>query len=166
VSGRSNARLRAGGAKLAGVAPLLRVFLIGLARDDLDRLRAQVRQDAALEIVGEALRVDVDEQRVPVPSSADAVIMSREATPGASIANAASSSARDPSRAAVEDLTPRERDVLALLSDGYGNRVIADRLGISEHTVKFHLASIFGKLGASTRTEAVRKGLDLGLIDI
>jgi len=68
--------------------------------------------------------------------------------------------------APIEELTPRERDVLALLSDGYGNRAIAERLGISEHTVKFHLASIFGKLDASTRTEAVRKGLDLGLIDI
>jgi DNA-binding CsgD family transcriptional regulator len=68
--------------------------------------------------------------------------------------------------APVEELTPRERDVLALLADGYGNRLIAARLGISEHTVKFHLASIFGKLGASTRTEAVRKGLELGLIDI
>jgi DNA-binding NarL/FixJ family response regulator len=142
------------------------VFLIGLAREDLDRLRAQVRQDAALEIVGEALQVDVAEQRVAVPSSADAVIMSRAATPFGPIANPSSSSARATSGAAVEDLTPRECDVLALLSDGYGNRVIADRLGISEHTVKFHLASIFGKLGASTRTEAVRKGLDLGLIDI
>ena len=65
-----------------------------------------------------------------------------------------------------EALTARERDVLALLADGYRNREIAERLGISEHTVKFHLAAIFGKLGASTRTEAVRKGLKLGLIEI
>ena len=65
-----------------------------------------------------------------------------------------------------EALTPREKDVLALLADGYRNREIAERLGISEHTVKFHLAAIVGKLGASTRTEAVRKGLKLGLIDI
>ena len=65
-----------------------------------------------------------------------------------------------------EALTAREQDVLALLADGYRNREIAERLGISEHTVKFHLAAIFGKLGASTRTEAVRKGLKLGLIEI
>lgn len=65
-----------------------------------------------------------------------------------------------------EALTAREHDVLALLADGYRNREIAERLGISEHTVKFHLAAIFGKLGASTRTEAVRKGLKLGLIEL
>ncbi len=66
----------------------------------------------------------------------------------------------------IEALTPRERDVLALLADGHGNRAIATELGISEHTVKFHLAAIFGKLGASNRTEAVRRGLELGLVEI
>lgn len=68
--------------------------------------------------------------------------------------------------AMLESLTPREREVLALVADGLHNREIAGRLGVSEHTVKFHLGTIFGKLGASTRTEAVQKGLRLGLIAI
>ena len=66
----------------------------------------------------------------------------------------------------VEPLTPREHEVLVLAADGLRNREIARRLGISEHTVKFHLAAVFGKLGASSRTQAVRQGLRLGLIDI
>lgn len=66
----------------------------------------------------------------------------------------------------VESLTPREFDVLRLVADGLHNREIAARLGVTEHTVKFHLGAIFGKLGASTRTEAVQKGLRLGVIEI
>ena len=66
----------------------------------------------------------------------------------------------------VEALTARERDVLALLADGVGNRDIAHALGITEHTVKFHLGAIFGKLGATTRTEAVRRALRLGLVEL
>ncbi len=65
---------------------------------------------------------------------------------------------------AVEPLTARERDVLQMLSQGLGNKEIAARLKISEHTVKFHVASILGKLGASTRTEAVSVALRRGLI--
>jgi DNA-binding CsgD family transcriptional regulator len=68
--------------------------------------------------------------------------------------------------APVEGLTPREFEVLRLVADGLHNREIADRIGVTEHTVKFHLGAIFGKLGASTRTEAVRKGLRLGVIEI
>lgn len=64
----------------------------------------------------------------------------------------------------AEPLTPRERDVLAQLARGATNRTIAARLGISEHTVKFHIGSILAKLGASTRTEAVSRGLQLGMV--
>jgi DNA-binding NarL/FixJ family response regulator len=65
-----------------------------------------------------------------------------------------------------EPLTPRERDVLDLASRGLSNRDIGVALGISEHTVKFHLAAIYGKLGVSTRTAAVRRGLRRGIIRI
>jgi two-component system, NarL family, response regulator YdfI len=64
----------------------------------------------------------------------------------------------------VEPLTTREREVLQMLSEGLGNKEIAGRLKISEHTVKFHVASILGKLGASTRTEAVSLALRRGMI--
>ncbi len=66
----------------------------------------------------------------------------------------------------MESLTARERDVLELVSHGHANRTIAHQLGISEHTVKFHLSSIFSKLGVSSRTEAVRRGVRKGLIQI
>jgi DNA-binding NarL/FixJ family response regulator len=67
---------------------------------------------------------------------------------------------------AVEPLTPRETEVLTLLADGLGNKEIAHRLNISEHTIKFHIRSILGKLGASSRTEAVSFGLRSGLIEL
>ena len=67
---------------------------------------------------------------------------------------------------AIEHLTTREREVLRLISEGLGNREIALRLGISEHTAKFHASSILGKLGASSRTEAVSHGIRRGLISL
>ena len=63
-----------------------------------------------------------------------------------------------------EPLTAREIDVLSLLAEGAGNKEIAARLHISEHTVKFHVSSILAKLGAATRTEAVTRGYKEGLI--
>jgi len=66
----------------------------------------------------------------------------------------------------VGELTAREIEVLRLLAEGVANKEIAERLGISDHTVKFHISSIFGKLGASSRTEAVTLGIRLGLIVI
>lgn len=64
----------------------------------------------------------------------------------------------------TEPLTPREREVLQMLASGLANKQIAARLSISEHTAKFHVASILGKLGASTRTEAVAIGIRRGLV--
>jgi len=115
------------------------VFLNGRTAAELDTLRQRVVDDPHLEIVD---RMD----RAQVVMSLPAPVRLVEPL--------------------VEALTVREHDVLALVADGLPNREIAGALGISEHTVKFHLASIFGKLAVSTRTEAVQRGLRLGVIEI
>jgi NarL family two-component system response regulator YdfI len=61
-------------------------------------------------------------------------------------------------------LTPREIEVLGLMADGASNKIIAHKLGISDHTVKFHVTSILSKLNAGTRTEAVTLGVRMGLV--
>ena len=66
----------------------------------------------------------------------------------------------------AEEITSRETEVLRMLAQGLVNKDIAARLGISDHTVKFHISSILEKLGASTRTEAVTLGIRRGLIPI
>jgi DNA-binding NarL/FixJ family response regulator len=66
----------------------------------------------------------------------------------------------------TEELTARESEVLCLVSMGLGNKEVAGRLAISEHTVKFHISSILGKLHAGSRTEAVSLGIRRGLIPI
>ena len=65
-----------------------------------------------------------------------------------------------------DPLTPRESDVLEYLAQGLANKEIARRLVISEHTVKYHISSIYSKLGVNNRTEAVRQGVRLGIIVI
>ena len=66
----------------------------------------------------------------------------------------------------AESLTAREREVLELLGRGLSNKMIARALQISEHTVKFHVSSIYTKLGASSRAEAVSLGARHGLISL
>jgi NarL family two-component system response regulator YdfI len=73
-------------------------------------------------------------------------------------------SGADPTLETFEELTPREIEVLRMMAEGLGNKEIAARLGISDHTVKFHISSILAKTGASTRTEAVTLGIRMGLI--
>lgn len=63
-------------------------------------------------------------------------------------------------------LTPREVEILRAVGDGLSNKEVARRLGISAHTVKFHLEAIFDKLGAGSRAEAVAKGLRRGVIEL
>jgi DNA-binding NarL/FixJ family response regulator len=106
--------------------------------------------DGALSIVGEA--EDLRQARAAGPE-ADALL----------VAPAAGDLADDPQ---VEALTPREIVVLELLAEGLSNKGIALRLGISDQTVKFHVASISGKLGAHTRTGAVRLAVRRGLITL
>jgi len=116
----------------------LRIFLSGRSSGALDALRQRLLADANLELVD---RVELADAVVSLPRS-----QSEEPL--------------------IEALTEREHDVLDLVADGLSNREIASALAISEHTVKFHLASIFGKLGASTRTEAVHRGLRHGVIEL
>jgi DNA-binding NarL/FixJ family response regulator len=132
----------------------MRIVLIGSA-SERSRLRSEFdRADA--EIVGEfeslaaARAADAD---------ADAIVLA----PGAS--RRAESDGSEPG-AIVEPLTPREVQVLELLAEGLPNKSIATRLGISDQTGKFHVASISGKLGAANRTDAVRRAVRRGLITL
>jgi ATP/maltotriose-dependent transcriptional regulator MalT len=126
----------------------LRIYLSGRASDALDALRRRLTADPNLELVD---RADLADAVVSLPSAV-AVSLSRRSA--------------EREGGLIEGLTSREHDVLALVADGMPNREIAHALSISEHTVKFHLASIFGKLGVSTRTEAVQRGVRLGVIEI
>ena|SRR5689334_9743039 len=78
--------------------------------------------------------------------------------------------ARDGFRPAIDDplplLTPREAEVLTLVGQGMSNKAIARALGISVHTVKFHLEALFAKLDATSRAEAVAKGLRDGILEL
>jgi DNA-binding NarL/FixJ family response regulator len=76
----------------------------------------------------------------------------------------ASASPVSESEAPVEPLTPREIEVLQLLAQGLSNKLIGRSLGISEHTAKFHVNAILGKLGAQGRTDAVVRAARLGLV--
>jgi two-component system, NarL family, response regulator YdfI len=80
------------------------------------------------------------------------------------VAATSSSSSRVSSTSLGHPLSPRESEILNMLAAGLGNKEIAWRLKISEHTVKFHVTSIFNKLNASSRAEAVAVGVRLGLI--
>ena len=96
--------------------------------------------------------------------AAGLVVLHPEAMPSLRSA----SLARRGAVAAVADqrLTAREIEILGLIAEGLGNKAIAARLRISDHTVKFHIASIFAKLSAGSRTEAVTIGVRQGLIMI
>jgi DNA-binding NarL/FixJ family response regulator len=125
----------------------MRVFLVGSPADRA-RLRAQV--NGSLRVVGEF-------------ATLAAARSSGIETDGMLVAAAAEA---ESAGAVEESLTPRETQVLELLAEGLPNRAIAERLGISDQTVKFHVASISGKLGAANRTDAVRRAVRRGLITL
>jgi DNA-binding NarL/FixJ family response regulator len=125
----------------------MRVFLVG-SPDARARLKAQV--NGSLRIVGEFPTLAAA-RASDIPT--DAVLIGPRDD-------------KEPETAAEETLTPRETQVLELLAEGLPNRAIAERLGISDQTVKFHVASISGKLGASNRTDAVRRAVRRGLITL
>ena len=134
----------------------MRIVLVG-PQSDRDRLRPEL-VNAGFDIVAEASARPSPADGFP---AADAIV---EATP-----NGYSPALR--SRAAPDDVVPealtsRELEVLAHVAQGMSNKAIADALGISDQTVKFHVAAIIAKLGASNRTDAVRRAIRRGLVVI
>jgi DNA-binding NarL/FixJ family response regulator len=102
-----------------------------------------------------------------IDSETFAAVLSSSTSIADDLADAQSDGERSsPVEPLLDALTSREREVLDMLAQGLSNKEVAWRMKISEHTVKFHVASIFAKLGASTRTEAVMHGIRQGLIMI
>lgn len=116
-------------------------------------LAAALRSSEEFEIVG------VAETSAEVPPGTELVVIARAAAP---------TSPRTAGRAGIDEspatLSPREREILALLADGLVNKQIAARLGISTNTVKTHLELLFEKLGVATRAEAVAMGVRRGVL--
>ncbi|MGY4572891.1 response regulator transcription factor [Bradyrhizobium sp. USDA 3256] len=90
----------------------------------------------------------------------------RLAAPGEQATAAVVARNREAAGASDFELTPRELDVLALLAEGASNKMIAQRLGISVHTAKFHVGSLLDKLDATGRTDAVAHAARRGVINL
>ena len=145
----------------------------GLASDFSVVLLAEAASPAAL---AEALRggvrailpndISPDQLVAALHAAASGLLVLQPAQVSAAVNNgvAGSSARTNGLDELAESLTPRESEVLQMLASGLGNKEIAAKLEISDHTVKFHVASILGKLGAATRTEAVALGIRRGLV--
>jgi DNA-binding NarL/FixJ family response regulator len=124
----------------------MRIVIVGPA-DARGRLAARLPD--GIEIVGEARTIaEASHQQL----QADAWLLATDPSDD------------DDEVVEQEALTPREYEVLELMAQGLSNKTIAARLGISDQTVKFHVGSICGKLGAANRTDAARRALRRGLI--
>ena len=132
----------------------MRVLLTGRPKDR-DRVRPELLE-AGIEIIGES---DAAPSAASAPRSIDAIVT---VTDGGRTGGRAFR----PGELDVESLTTREQEVLALLAEGLPNKAIAHALGISDQTVKFHVAAIIGKLGATNRTDAVRRAIRRGLVAV
>jgi DNA-binding NarL/FixJ family response regulator len=130
----------------------MRVVLVGAPRER-ERLRRAI-SGTGLEVLDEVLTLDAARA---LGVAADAFVVAP---------TDADHDEEDAALVGAESLTARELDVLRLLAEGLPNKAIAARLGISDQTVKFHVASIGGKLGARNRTDAVRLAIRRGLIEI
>ena len=133
----------------------MRVILVGAA-ERRSQLRAEL--DGTIDVVAE---FPTEGAARAAGLSADALLIVAAARPP--MPNGAPS---EGSELVEEPLTPREVEVLELLAEGLSNKAIADRLRISDQTVKFHVASLSGKLGAANRTAAVRRGVRRGLVSL
>lgn len=132
---------------------MTRVAVVAESEDVRAALAAALRASPAFEVVDARAAV------ADVSGDAELVVVARE-RPGRSRVN----DVFDHNAASAPVLTQREREVLALLADGFGNKQIAARLGISTNTVKTHLELLFDKLDVSTRTEAVTAAARMGLL--
>jgi ATP/maltotriose-dependent transcriptional regulator MalT len=133
----------------------MRVVLVG-DRGERARLRAEL--DPSIEVIGEFSTVAAANA---AGLDADALIVAPHDRDGS---DPAPLRLVDDDETLAEPLTAREIQVLELLAEGLSNKAIAARLGISDQTVKFHVASVSGKLGAANRTDAVRRAVRRGLI--
>jgi NarL family two-component system response regulator YdfI len=140
----------------------MRVVLIGGPRGRA-RLRASLA-DLDIEVVGEAATLREAQSLASAEIDAFVVVPGAPDVPEHDLG--ARSRSLDRLEVPEEPLTPREHDVLELVAEGLSNKAIGARLGISDQTVKFHVASICGKLGVANRTEAVRRALRRGLITL
>ncbi len=138
----------------------MRLLLVGRPGDRA-RIRAEL-DHSSFTIAGEfATLADARASRV----EADGILIADRRLQLA--ASASQAGPRDFEQAPFEEpLTPREIEVLELLAEGLPNKAIAARLGISDQTVKFHVAAICGKLGAANRTDAVRRAIRRGLVSL
>jgi DNA-binding NarL/FixJ family response regulator len=136
----------------------MRLLLVGTAAGR-DRLRAEL-EHSSFTVAGEF--TTLAEARAS-GIQVDAILLSG---PGLTARPADLDNGLGVDQEFEERLTAREIDVLELLAEGLPNKAIAARLGISDQTVKFHVASICGKLGAANRTDAVRRAVRRGLISL